>query len=101
MLNYNATEAALHIYDLDMITFRKAVIPDADLISRLVNSAYRGESSRVGWTTEAHFLDGQRTDPEKIQEIISDSESHIELAFKKGASTFIKKNLACTLACLR
>jgi ribosomal protein S18 acetylase RimI-like enzyme len=28
-----------------------------------VNSAYRGESSRQGWTTEADYLDGQRTDP--------------------------------------
>jgi ribosomal protein S18 acetylase RimI-like enzyme len=27
-----------------------------------VNSAYRGESSRQGWTTEADYLDGQRTD---------------------------------------
>jgi len=28
-----------------------------------VNSAYRGESSRRGWTTESDFLGGQRTDP--------------------------------------
>lgn len=34
-------------------------LPD---ICELVNSAYRGESSRQGWTTEADFLDGQRTD---------------------------------------
>ncbi len=37
---------------------------DADLaaIAALVNSAYRGESSRQGWTTEADYLGGQRTD---------------------------------------
>ena len=29
---------------------------------RLVNRAYRGESSRKGWTTEADLLDGIRTD---------------------------------------
>jgi len=31
-----------------------------------VNSAYRGDSSRRGWTTEADFLGGQRTDPETL-----------------------------------
>ena len=36
-------------------------------VSVLVNSAYRGDSSRAGWTTEADFLDGQRTDPESLR----------------------------------
>ena len=31
-------------------------------VAALVNSAYRGESSRQGWTTEADYLGGQRTD---------------------------------------
>jgi ribosomal protein S18 acetylase RimI-like enzyme len=31
-------------------------------VAALVNSAYRGETSRQGWTTEADYLDGQRTD---------------------------------------
>lgn len=31
-------------------------------IADLVNSAYRGDASRAGWTTEADYLDGQRTD---------------------------------------
>jgi ribosomal protein S18 acetylase RimI-like enzyme len=35
-------------------------------LSDLVNSAYRGESSRVGWTTEADFMDGFRTDPKRL-----------------------------------
>jgi len=37
--------------------------PTSDLaaIAALVNSAYRGEASRRGWTTEADYLDGQRT----------------------------------------
>lgn len=35
-------------------------------VSALVNSAYRGESSRQGWTTEADYLGGQRTDPETL-----------------------------------
>jgi ribosomal protein S18 acetylase RimI-like enzyme len=31
-------------------------------VAALVNSAYRGDSSRQGWTTEADYLGGQRTD---------------------------------------
>jgi GNAT superfamily N-acetyltransferase len=44
---------------------------DAENLSRLVNSAYRGESSRRGWTTEAGLLGGQRTDPDALRELIS------------------------------
>jgi ribosomal protein S18 acetylase RimI-like enzyme len=35
---------------------------DLDAVVALVNSAFRGESSRAGWTTEADYLGGQRTD---------------------------------------
>lgn len=66
------------------MTFRKAEIKDSMLISTLVNSAYRGESSKQGWTTEADLLGGQRTDAEKIQEMIEDPDSHIELAENNG-----------------
>jgi ribosomal protein S18 acetylase RimI-like enzyme len=47
-----------------------AVITDAPEIDRLVNSAYRGNSSRQGWTTEADILDGTRTDTAAIAELI-------------------------------
>ena len=33
-----------------------------------MNSAYRGESSRKGWTTEADYIDGQRTDAATLAE---------------------------------
>jgi N-acetylglutamate synthase-like GNAT family acetyltransferase len=62
-----------------MITFKIAKIKDADMISTLVNSAYRGESSKAGWTTEADLLGGQRTDAEKIRQMIATD--RIELAF--------------------
>lgn len=35
---------------------------DIPALSALVNGAYRGESSKKGWTTEADLLDGIRTD---------------------------------------
>ncbi len=46
----------------------------------LVESAYRGESSRVGWTTEADLLDGQRTDAAEVGSIMRRPGSVIILA---------------------
>lgn len=51
-----------------MIT--KAVVEDAPALETLVNSAYRGDSSRQGWTTEADLLDGTRTDAAAIADLI-------------------------------
>lgn len=51
-----------------MIT--KAIVEDAPELNVLVNSAYRGDSSRQGWTTEADLLDGTRTDGNGIAELI-------------------------------
>lgn len=43
---------------------------DIAALNRLVNSAYRGETSRKGWTTEADLLDGIRTDPEALKDMM-------------------------------
>jgi ribosomal protein S18 acetylase RimI-like enzyme len=64
-----------------MIHFRTATIQDSENIARLVNSAYRGIYSKQGWTTEADFLDGQRTDSDSLSELISTPHNQIELAF--------------------
>lgn len=48
----------------------KATPADAPEINKLVNSAYRGDSSRQGWTTEADLLDGTRIDEAAICELI-------------------------------
>ena len=48
----------------------KATIDDAPELNLLVNSAYRGDSSRQGWTTEADLIDGTRTDAADIKELI-------------------------------
>jgi ribosomal protein S18 acetylase RimI-like enzyme len=52
------------------ILFSKATAADCDSLSKLVNSAYRGDSSRRGWTTEADYIDGQRTDPQSLEQEI-------------------------------
>ncbi|MFC7646559.1 GNAT family N-acetyltransferase [Streptosporangium lutulentum] len=43
-------------------TFRVATIADVPALVTLIDSAYRGEPSRAGWTNEADLLKGQRTD---------------------------------------
>src|SRR5690349_24489449 len=44
---------------------------DIAALNVLVNSAYRGESSKQGWTTEADLLDGIRTDEQSILDFIT------------------------------
>lgn len=64
--------------------FRPAVGSDVPQIVALVESAYRGDSSRTGWTTEADLLDGQRTDPEAVAEIVATGKGRLLLAFDQG-----------------
>ena len=46
--------------------------------------AYRGDASRVGWTTEADLLDGARIDAEGIQADLDRPRSTILLAEREG-----------------
>jgi hypothetical protein len=54
-----------------MASITPATHEDIPSLVKLVNSAYRGDASRTGWTTEAHLLDGIRTDDESIRALIS------------------------------
>lgn len=67
-----------------MTAFRTAAAADVPAIVDLVQSAYRGDASRAGWTTEADFLDGQRIDADGVREIISKPDSRIVLAERDG-----------------
>ena len=62
------------------LNFRAATPADADAIVALVESSYRGDASRAGWTTEADFLDGRRTGPDDVLAQIARSQSRILLA---------------------
>ena len=66
-------------------TFRLATPGDVAIIVPLVESAYRGDVSRKGWTTEADLLDGQRTDPAGVAELIRKPGSCMLLAERAGA----------------
>ena len=58
-----------------MIT--QATIADAAELSALINSAYRGETSKKGWTTEADLLEGTRTSEEELISIIASSNHYL------------------------
>jgi ribosomal protein S18 acetylase RimI-like enzyme len=66
------------------LSFRSAVSSDAETLHALVNSAYRGESSKQGWTTEAYLLDGTRTNKADIENLIARKGSMI-LLYVEGA----------------
>jgi ribosomal protein S18 acetylase RimI-like enzyme len=53
-----------------LVRFRDARPDDVDALVSLVESAYRGDVSRVGWTTEADLLDGQRTDVDEVRDVL-------------------------------
>ncbi|MEO6316404.1 MAG: GNAT family N-acetyltransferase [Chitinophagaceae bacterium] len=48
------------------MTIMPATTADIPALNTLINSAYRGETSKKGWTTEADLLDGIRTDPASL-----------------------------------
>ncbi|MBN6149483.1 GNAT family N-acetyltransferase [Xanthomonas sp. AmX2] len=69
---------------MQTLTFRTATVDDIDAIAALVTAAYRGDSSRVGWTTEADLLDGNRIDPQVLREDILRPRSLVLLAERDG-----------------
>lgn len=64
-------------------TIMKAISADAESINQLVNSAYRGDSPKRGWTTEADLLDGTRIDEAAVKELIEKTDTTI-LKFLEG-----------------
>ncbi|MFE5936598.1 GNAT family N-acetyltransferase [Streptomyces sp. NPDC056470] len=70
--------------DTDRITYRDAVEGDVEALVPLVESAYRGDSSRAGWTTEADILQGQRTDAEGVRAVITTPGSRLMVVERDG-----------------
>jgi ribosomal protein S18 acetylase RimI-like enzyme len=67
------------------MTFRAATHADTPALVALVESAYRGEASKQGWTTEADMLDGRRTGADDIEACIARPQSRIVIAEHTGA----------------
>ncbi len=63
-------------------------IVDIPELTKLINSAYRGESSKKGWTTEADLLGGLRTNENSL----------LEMSQKPGATILTAKDAEGQLA---
>jgi GNAT superfamily N-acetyltransferase len=63
---------------------RAAEATDIPALRHLVESAYRGDSARQGWTHEADLLGGQRTDEAALAAMIADPEQVILFASVAG-----------------
>jgi GNAT superfamily N-acetyltransferase len=77
-----------------MLSFHKAEIGDASTINDVINSAYRGETSRVGWTTEADLIDGLRTTTAEVAQIIRREDAFILVGV-------LKDQIVATICCER
>jgi GNAT superfamily N-acetyltransferase len=66
---------------LDSLSFRLAATADVSAVVELIESAYRGEESLKGWTSEAGFIDGQRTNSQDISGLIDSPDARFVLAF--------------------
>jgi ribosomal protein S18 acetylase RimI-like enzyme len=53
----------------------KATAEDVSGLNKLINSGYRGEYSKKGWTTEANILEGSRTNEAELTEIIAENKN--------------------------
>ena len=84
-MNSQATDAAEGgVSPPPALAFRAAAPADAAAIVALVESAYRGDASRVGWTTEADLLDGRRTGADDVLAQIGRPQSRMLLAERTG-----------------
>lgn len=62
---------------MNTVSILPATEQDIPALTQLVNSAYRGDSSRKGWTTEADLLDGVRTSEESLRETLAQPQATI------------------------
>jgi ribosomal protein S18 acetylase RimI-like enzyme len=77
-----ATLVDAHQLSLREAGYKVAELSSADINDyvELVSSAYRGEGSKDGWTTEADILGGQRLDVPMAEEMLAETDSVILLA---------------------
>lgn len=63
-----------------------AIPEDVKELNKLVNSAYRGEESKKGWTTEAEILDGIRIDEQALEILLGRSGATILKSFDRSGT---------------
>ena len=62
------------------LNFRHATAEDIAAVVDLVQSAYRGDRSRSGWTTEADLIEGQRIDAPMLLDVLERPRTIVLLA---------------------
>jgi GNAT superfamily N-acetyltransferase len=62
------------------IKLSRATSSHVPAIVALMESAYRGDESKKGWTSEADIIDGPRTDDAEIATTINDLNSYLMIA---------------------
>ena len=62
------------------ITLRTAGPPDLDTLKPLIESAYRGESARAGWSHEAELLTGERIRRSDLAAMLANPRQRILIA---------------------
>ena len=69
--------AGFHIFVcMNQFSVSRAVQDDIPALVGLINSAYRGESSKAGWTTEADLIEGEiRTDSQNLKNDMANPDS--------------------------
>jgi GNAT superfamily N-acetyltransferase len=77
-----------------VLSFHKAELSDAAAIAELVNSAYRGEASRVGWTTEADLLNGLRITTSEVATLIKRDDAFVLIGV-------LRDQVVASIACER
>jgi ribosomal protein S18 acetylase RimI-like enzyme len=63
----------------------KATLADVPELNNLVNGAYRGDSGRQGWTTEADLIDGTRLDEAILRDLINRNDT-VVLTYREGGT---------------
>lgn len=90
-------------------TFRQALPNDYAQVVELMNSGYRGESSRAGWTTEANYFGGERINADALSRQLSEGPGRsmllMESAGELVACVFLERHcgadrLGCYLGML-
>ncbi|MGZ3701553.1 MAG: GNAT family N-acetyltransferase [Bdellovibrionota bacterium] len=72
-------------YFSDHMQIHLAQASELPEIAALVNSVYRGNSSRAGWTTEADFFEGARTSAESLAQDLAAGPGRMFLTFRETA----------------
>ncbi|WFE40253.1 GNAT family N-acetyltransferase [Micromonospora sp. WMMD998] len=63
---------------------RTARPADVPALVDLIESAYRGDRARAGWTHEADLLDGQRADPEMVEAAVAGPDGVVLVVERDG-----------------